>query len=271
MIEQSSLLPSLADYVFEHARIHPLRTAMASEYGELSYANLAERVQQLGSALQAAGVKRGDRVAVLTPPRSDAYSLFIALNAIGAIWVGINPVYQYEEMAYVVDDAQPVALVYLPEFQQRQYGEDARRLFEGFDCLELLLCLDEDAGGEESIDSFAERLGSEMALPARILDDIAMIVYTSGSTGNPKGCMLPNKAMAYRARVQWQNFQVSDYPRVYCPLPLNHVGGMQMVAGAALFAGGTVNFREKFVPGDVGEVVARGQVNFMVLFPTMYQ
>ena len=89
-----------------------------------------------------------------------------------------------------------------------------------------------------------------------------MIVYTSGSTGEPKGCMLPNRSMAYRAQVQWQNHRVSDYPRVYCPLPLNHVGGMQMVAGATLFAGGTVNFRQKFDPAEVGNVLREGRVTF---------
>ncbi|MFK7733798.1 MAG: class I adenylate-forming enzyme family protein, partial [Pseudomonadales bacterium] len=86
-----------------------------------------------------------------------------------------------------------------------------------------------------------------------------------------KGCMLPNKAMVYRAHVQWLQFKVSDYPRVFCPLPLNHVGGMQMVAGAALIGGGTVNFRQKFNPAEVGDVVQAGQINFMVMFPTMYQ
>ena len=83
--------------------------------------------------------------------------------------------------------------------------------------------------------------------------------------------MLPNKAMACGAFTHWQQFRVTDYPRVYGPLPLNHVGGMPMVAGATLFAGGTVNFQEKFDPASVGEIVARGEVNFMVLFPTMYQ
>ena len=94
-----------------------------------------------------------------------------------------------------------------------------------------------------------------------------MIVYTSGSTGEPKGCMLPNRSMAYRAQVQWQNHRVSDYPRVYCPLPLNHVGGMQMVAGATLFAGGTVNFRQKFDPAEVGNVLREGS-NGYTCFPT---
>ncbi|MEP1594146.1 MAG: class I adenylate-forming enzyme family protein [Halieaceae bacterium] len=274
-IDINQLKPALADYIFDYARNCPDRLALSSEYGDVSYGELGIRVSRIALALQRTGVKRGDRVAVLTTPRTDGYSVFLALNAIGAIWLGINPVYQYSEMQYVVDDASPVALIFLSEFNGRSYAEDAARLLHESDSLQNLYCLEGDLGDVESLDGMVERLvGEEESLPEdaqRDGEDVAMIVYTSGSTGDPKGCMLPNKAMAYRAFTQWQQFQLSEYPRVYCPLPLNHVGGMQMVAGAALFAGGTVNFREKFDAAGVGQVVSKSRINFMVMFPTMYQ
>ena len=274
-IDPGQLKPALADYIFAHAQRFPERIAMSSEYGEISYGELGERVGRLALALQRSGVSRGDRVAVLTTPRADGYTIFLALNAIGAIWLGINPVYQYPEMRYVVDDASPVALVFLSEFQGRNYAPDAAQLMRDSGSLQNMYCLDRELEGVESLQGMVQRLvPAGDGLPAdaqREREDVAMIVYTSGSTGDPKGCMLPNKAMAFRAFTQWQQFRVSDYPRVYCPLPLNHVGGMQMVAGSALFAGGTVNFREKFDAAAVGQVVSRGRVNFIVLFPTMYQ
>ena len=274
-INPTELKPALADYVLDYAQSNPLRIALSSEYGDISYADLGVSVRRLALALQRSGVTRGDRVAVLTTPRADGYSVFLALNAIGAIWLGINPVYQYSEMQYVVNDASPVALVFLSEFQGRGYAQDAARLMRDSTSLQQVYCLDCDLPGAESLDGMVERLvGEGEGLSPdyqRDPEDVAMIVYTSGSTGNPKGCMLPNKAMAYRAFTQWQQFRLSDYPRVYCPLPLNHVGGMQMVAGAALFGGGTVNFREKFNAAEVGRVVREGRVNFIVMFPTMYQ
>ncbi len=274
-INPNELKPALADYILAYAQSCPDRVAMSSEYGDIHYGELGIRVRRLALALQRSGIQRGERVAVLTTPRADAYTLFLALNAIGAIWLGINPVYQYSEMRYVVDDASPVALVFLSEFQGRSYAEEAARLKQDSTSLQNIYCLERGLDGVESLDGVVKRLvGEGDGLAAdyqRDREDVAMIVYTSGSTGNPKGCMLPNKAMAYRAFTQWQQFRVKDYPRVYCPLPLNHVGGMQMVAGATLFAGGTVNFREKFDAAEVGQVVSRGRVNFMVMFPTMYQ
>jgi acyl-CoA synthetase (AMP-forming)/AMP-acid ligase II len=271
----NQLKPALADYILAYARTCPDRVALSSEYGDISYAELGMRVRRLALALQRSGVTRGDRVAVLTTPRADGYSVFLALNAIGAIWLGINPVYQYSEMHYVVDDASPVALIFLSEFQGRSYADDAACLLRDSESLQNIYCLEQELEGFESLNGMVARLvgeGEGLSEDSHCdREDVAMIVYTSGSTGDPKGCMLPNKAMAYRALTQWQQFELSDYPRVYCPLPLNHVGGMQMVAGAALFAGGTVNFREKFDAADVGSVVSQGQVNFMVMFPTMYQ
>ena len=274
-VDASKLLPSLSDYIFAHAASFPARTALSSEFGDISYAELADNTRKLALSLQALGVKRGDRVAVISTPRADAYTLFIALNAVGAIWVGINPVYQYEEIAYVIEDAQPVALVFLSEFQGRRYDEDARKLAVQFPCLAHRFCLETDLAGVESLDGLVDRVfagpAADADLPERDRENVTMIVYTSGSTGQPKGCMLPNKAMVYRAFAQWKQFSVRDFPRVYSPLPLNHVGGIVMVTGATLIAGGTVNFRQKFDPGEVGKVVASGQVNFIVLFPTMYQ
>ncbi len=90
MADAAELKPSLADYVFDYAKETPDRIALASEYGQMTYAELAPHVRRVGEALLRAGVQRGDRVAMLTTPRADAYAIFVALNAIGAIWVGIN-------------------------------------------------------------------------------------------------------------------------------------------------------------------------------------
>ena len=150
-INPNELKPALADYILAYAKSCPDRVAMSSEYGDINYGELGIRVRRLALALQRSGVQRGERVAVLTTPRADAYTLFLALNAIGAIWLGINPVYQYSEMRYVVDDASPVALVFLSEFQGRSYAEEAARLKQDSSSLQNIYCLEREMDGVESL------------------------------------------------------------------------------------------------------------------------
>jgi len=272
-LSSTELLPSLADYIFLYAGKFPDRIALSSEYGDISYKELATNIKRLGVALVQIGVKRGDRVAVLTTPRADAYTVFLALNSIGAIWLGINPAYQYPEMKYAIDDCQPEVLIFIDQFQGRFYQGDAERLRDESTSIKHLFCLNSAIDDIPSLDQLVEQYADVTAecLPERHPEDVAMIVYTSGSTGEPKGAMLPNRAMAFRAFFQFHHHRVRDYPRVYCPLPLNHVGGMQMVSAAALFNGGTVNFREKFDAAQVGAIFAAKKINFVVMFPTMYQ
>jgi len=271
-VDPTSMKSSLTEYVFDFASAVPDRIALASEYETITYAELEHRIRKLATAFSNLGVSRGDRVALITTPRADAYTIFLALNAIGAIWVGVNPVYQYAEMEYAIKDAKPRLLIFVADFQGREYRHEAEQLKMNCDSVEHIFCLNKSLPKLESVTELVMRFDhiSDLELPRGRPEDVAMIVHTSGSTGSPKGAMLSNKAMAFRGLTQYQQYKVKDYPRVYCPLPLNHVGGMQMVAAAALFNGGTVNFREKFDPAEVGKVISACQVNFIVLFPTMY-
>jgi len=183
-IDPSELLPGISDYVFAHARNHPDRPAMRDAYQELDYRSLAAQVNLLALAFQRQGIRRGDRVAVLTTPRADGYAIFLALNAIGAIWLGINPVYQYPEMKYVVSDAEPVALIFLSEFQGRTYREAADQLLDECPCLGKVWCLDQDLDGIDALQTMVMGcVSSDEVLPTELVrdpEDVAMIVYTSG-------------------------------------------------------------------------------------------
>lgn len=128
----------VVDYIYEHAGVYPERVALTSEFESVTYLQLAKRICALAASLIDMGITRGDKVAVLTTPRSDAYSVFLAFNAIGATWVGINPVFQFQEMEYIVRDARALALFFLSDSNGRHYREDAARLMEHCPKLENL-------------------------------------------------------------------------------------------------------------------------------------
>jgi acyl-CoA synthetase (AMP-forming)/AMP-acid ligase II len=261
--EDSRRLASIVDCVAEHARTCPDRPAIVSEDGAVTYARLNAQVAELAAKLSDIGVRKGDVVACLSYPRIDAYTLHLALISIGAIWLGINPKYKFAEMSYIVEDAKPVAIFFVTEMDDRDYAAD-------------VLALQSVTAGIEHVVSFdapvpGAALFSELFAVARNGEDVCMIVYTSGSSGRPKGCLLRNKSMVHRGQTQVRDFDFSgDYPVVFNPWPMNHVGGIQLVAAYAMVAGGTMVFAKRFDAERIGKAVAENGINLLVFLPTMY-
>lgn len=263
---------SIVDCVLDHGSEHPHRTAIVSEDGALSYAELGSRIGPLARLLTEMGIGRGDVVGVLSHPLADAYELHLALIAVGAVWLGINPAYKYPEMEFIAQDARPVAIFFVSEHDGRDYVEAATRLRDRVSSIRHLVCLDRALPG---IPSFAALRSGSGGAPAELAprdpEDVALIVYTSGSTGKPKGCLLRNKSMVHRARMQIRDFDFhGEYPVLYNPWPMNHVGGIQLISAYAMVAAGTLVFRRKFDPEGIGRTVRENRVNTLILLPTMF-
>ncbi|MDN3519779.1 class I adenylate-forming enzyme family protein [Aquisalimonas lutea] len=264
---------SVAEFVFQTASQSPERIALGNVEEHVTYRELASRVARLAAGLRRLGLSRGDRIGVLTTPRADAYTLFLAANAIGVTWLGINPKHTYREMDYVVQDAQPAALFFISELEGRKYRDDVRRLASDAASVKATVSLDDTATGATTLSSLYEEptsphpseLGEDMA------EDAALLVYTSGSTGSPKGVLLQNKAMIRRSLTQLEHWPLSDPPVIYNSFPMNHIGGMHFLSCYAMVGRGAIHFREKFEADTVPDLVHDLGINILLLLPTMYQ
>jgi acyl-CoA synthetase (AMP-forming)/AMP-acid ligase II len=272
-------MPAIVDYVFRHAAHSPDLKAIADEHSSYTYGALAPRVRALADQLRRIGIGRGEFVAAMTPPRADAYTLFLALNAIGAIWLGLNPRYTLRELGYIVGDAKPKAMFFVSELDGREYLEEVKSIVTTNACVENVICLD----GATSDETLGEIWGFETFLAGgspqsdaadseRVGDDIAAIIYTSGSTGRPKGALLPNRCMVHRALVQNEDYVMrAGRPHCYVILPINHVGSIVLTCAFSMVNGGSLTFRQRFDPHRVGRDVFENGINFLVMVPTMYQ
>ena len=265
---------SIVDCVIDHARKTPDRPAIVFEDGAVTYARLSARVEALAERLGEAGVRRGDVVACLSYPRIDAYTLHLALISIGAVWLGINPKYKLSEMSYIVRDAKPVAIFFVSQMDGRDYAADVVALQSAAEGIGLLVCFDNPVPGAKLFSAWMveeTRPRSSAGPEARGGEDVCMIVYTSGSSGRPKGCLLRNKSMVHRGWMQVRDFDFSgDYPIVFNPWPMNHVGGIQLVSAYVMVAGGTIVFTKGFDAETMGKTVAENGINLLALLPTMY-
>jgi acyl-CoA synthetase (AMP-forming)/AMP-acid ligase II len=244
-------LKLIADYVDYYAETAPQSDAAVIDGRAVSYPALKASVDRCVRALMANGVQRGDRIATLSPPTPDFLVLFLATTSIGAIWTGLNPRYRLREIEHVIADCQPRFLFARTAIGDRRYEEELATLTGRHEGLTLVLLDDSRAPAGWSYDTFLRTGGdaSQRDIEARrasVMDlDPALIVYTSGTTGVPKGAMLPHRGLVKCALVQHDYLGVEPV-RILNYLPINHIGCIGDISCYALVAGGTIVFMEQF-------------------------
>ena len=222
-------------------------------------------------------MKRGDRVAMLTTPRSEFAIVLMAAQRIGAIWVGLNPRYRLGEMQYILDDCKPSIFVAVArDADGRDYENDIQAIRETHPDLPVVVF-----GHAEKADAyFFEGRDACVALERFIEspasdNDPTVIVYTSGTTGRPKGALLAHRNLTYCYKSVSRSFDGKesrrDGLRVLCNLPPNHIGCISEMLGNAIIRGGTVVFAERFDPAAVLDIIPRERITLFGGVPVMLQ
>jgi acyl-CoA synthetase (AMP-forming)/AMP-acid ligase II len=237
---------------------------------EISYSELDQRVTNFARALIASGINKGDRVVVLSTPRPEFWIAALAIMRSGAIYTGINPSYTPREQAHVVSNCEPVLIFSLAANAGRSYVEEIEVLLNNSTLREAVRLDNGDAAG--ALGSMADFLSraTNQSLPEVSPRDPGAIVYTSGSTGAPKGALIPHFALAYGAYCDADAMLVSR-PRVPCNLPTNHTGCIVDVCGATLVEGGMLAFIEKFDAGDILRLIEELKLTNLQHVPTVLQ
>lgn len=265
-------LDRVSDYLDHHASERPNADFLLHRDLRLSYLDTQKRVDAWARALVAAGVQRGDRVAVYGTPRPEFLIAFLAAAGIGGVFLGLNPKYTIEELAYNISDAKPKVLIGLLE-DDRQ--EAVMRAMQGIKAgIEHFVAPDPSDG----ISPFEQFLNAGKAVDDERLAaargavepmDAAALVYTSGSTGRPKGALLPHRGLTTCCAVQHEHWTTFEPLRIVCDLPINHVGALGDVCCATLVSGGAIYFMEKFDPSELLRTFEREQITMWFAAPTM--
>ncbi|MGB8694775.1 MAG: class I adenylate-forming enzyme family protein [Steroidobacteraceae bacterium] len=273
---------SIADVVREHATAFPDREALVFHDLRISYRDLDRAANRYADALSAMGVRRGDRVAMLCTPRPEFLLTLLASMRIGSIWVGLNPRYRLREIRHVLEHCRPRILISLiEEGVGRSLAPELAVIRREIADLECLVTI------EKAIPGVSESLSSTMpAEPSRRWDSVcipdreaartpAVLVYTSGTTGAPKGALLPHSAFLHSYRAMAESFRGQEAIRVghriICNLPINHVGCQADLCGNALIDVATLVFMDSFKPNDIPAVIEREKISLLGGLPLMHQ
>ena len=212
---------------------------------------------RISTVLVEAGVKPGDRVAAQVPKSIEALALYVACVRAGAVFLPLNTAYTPVELRYFVDDAAPQVLVV--DASKQAMGE---QLLDSKQVLTL-----DDQGNGSLITAAANASAMQGAVP-RDADDLAAILYTSGTTGRSKGAMLTHDNLLSNAQTLVQYWQFSKTDVLLHALPIFHTHGLFVASNVMMLCGGSMIFQNRFLVDDV--LAALPHATAMMGVPTFY-
>jgi fatty-acyl-CoA synthase len=241
----------LSSWLARRAEIAPDDTALHFDGAELSWAALDRQMRRLAGALAGLGVARGDRVAHLGYNSPLFLALLFACARLGAILVPLNWRLAAPEHRTILADAEPRLLLYEEDFADHVARLGATRALA---LAELVAAL--AAAPERDAD------------PAATYDAPVLVVYTSGTTGRPKGAVLSQSALFWNAVNSTLMHDLTSRDHVLTTLPMFHVGGLNIQTLPALHAGARVTLHRRFDPAATLAAIATGRPSLTVLVPT---
>ncbi len=283
-----SIPAAYPDLVRVGARRCPDREALVFADDRVTYAELLDRAQRRAGELIQLGVRHGDHVGVLMPNASAIIELFIASGMVGATLVPINTRFKSRELSHVIADAELRVLFTTDAIDEHvNFAELLHESLPGLAGASDPAALDLPAAPELRAvvlfgDSDAPGLLSEARLRTAAAerrrdgteqgagpDDVALLLYTSGTTAHPKGCMLTHRGILLDAYGIMERFAIPEGERWWDPLPMFHAGALMLMTGC-FAAGATFISMPRFDVDEAFALIASERPAVLYpLFPTI--
>ena len=250
-----------ADWIDRHAAFTPDRVALACDGEEWTYAALADAVASAAGMLHdRLGVRLGDRVAWLGHNAPEMLVVLFACSRLGAIFLPLNWRLAAPEHAWILDDCQAKVL-----FAGAEFAEHAAGLHAAQADMRLVGVGDVGPHGYATLVAGARPISASPDAAGHATP--ALLCYTSGTTGRPKGALLDQRALLFNALNSLHMHGLTAADRVLTTLPMFHVGGLNIQTLPALYAGASVVLHRQFEPQRTLDALAGEGITLAVLVP----
>ncbi len=276
-------MTNLAGLLERSASAHPDRTAvvLATPDGQstrLTYAQVNGAANQVANLLVSRGIRPGDKVALSCPNLPWFPIVYYGILKAGATVVPLNVLLKGREVGYHLDDSDAKAYVCFQGTPELAIGAEGHAGFAQTPGCEHFFMITADpaaASPIEGTETLAQALAGQASTFETVAvddDDTAVILYTSGTTGQPKGAELMHRNMISNALVSDRLFgaNADDPDTLLCVLPLFHSFGQTVIQNAGFAFGGTVVLLPRFEAGAALQLMAKEEVTFFAGVPTMY-
>ncbi|MGK2931852.1 MAG: long-chain-fatty-acid--CoA ligase [Solirubrobacterales bacterium] len=250
--------PNLANLLQDSADNHPDRIGVRLDDIALPYSVMNQLSKQVAGLLKSKGIEQGDRVCVMLPNVPHFVMVYYAVLRLGAIVVPMNVLLTSREITHYTEDSGAKLILAWNDFAEEavtageETGVEVQKVDPG-PFLELV-------GGSEAVEEIAE------VEP----DDTAVVLYTSGTTGTPKGAQLTHNNIGSNVESILGLFDPSAEDVVFGALPLFHIFGQTVAMNVVIKVGGCLTLLPRFDPVKALEIIQRDKVTIFMGVPTMY-
>jgi long-chain acyl-CoA synthetase len=250
--------PNLAALLAQAVALRPQQEALVCGQRRLNWGEVDEQARRVARALMALGVAPGDRVALLLGNEVEFVLTTLGATLAGAIVVPLNVREQAPGVHYILDHCGAKALVHEDSLAHLLPPPAAMPGLQARSFVALLAA--------QSASGTAPAPAAHTAME----DDVAAILYTSGTTGRPKGAMLTHLGIIHSATVYRDAFALGHADRIAAVVPLGHVTGLVALLTTALLCAATLVVVPSFKAADFLPLAARERISFTVMVPAMY-
>ena len=251
----------LIDYLDKGAALGPGAPCLTMGERDMSYGDVQRVTWRVARALQRAGVKPGDKVAILSSNDPVAFACVFGISRAGAVWCPINPRNEAAENRFILDAFDCTSLIF-----HSAYAPLVEQMRADLPKLSLLVCLDKPMPFAPALDAWLDGVGDE-PFEIATADDIAMIAGTGGTTGQPKGVMLSGRNLETMSALTLMSYPFEGRPVYLALAPLTHAAGVLCFPILAL--GGRIVIMPKADLTEFLDLIERRRVTHTFLPPTL--
>lgn len=257
----------------EAVQRHPDKIFLYEGDRTLTFKQLDEMTDRIASGLLNQGLKRGDHIALLMLNQIEWILTFFAAAKIGVGVVALSPRYRETELSYMLNHSEAKAVVSISQFADFNYATMFENLRKKLNTVESYYFFGEGFEGSLSYEKLLDSANVDTLAEAKEKveeDDLSIMIFTSGTTGKPKGVIITHKSILASADAQAKHFQVTERDLAIGSLPFNHVGGVTCTIMVALLTCSSITLVPFFNPKHVLSSIERYKATILGAVPTMY-
>lgn len=270
----------ISDYLEKAALDFPNKEALVYKEQRLTYAECWLAVRNLARGLLKLGIKKGDAIAVIMPNSPEYFYTYMAASLVGAVVVGINPVYKGPEIASIINSSFPKALIMFDKYRQNDYQKIVREyIFPGVipniiihdtqkknkflirDALNLNQLLSQDNGIDDK--TLADRKATVSC------EDKILVIYTSGTTARPKGAALTHRNVICSSAIEEGKWGLSSMDKILLSLHMSHIGAAELSV-TAIHNAATLVMMDHFNPLEALSLIETEKITLIGQVPTAF-